>query len=101
MASRPNAGKGVQPLRPPAQEKCSRRRSTSRRLIDPTEGPRMISKEATQSTAGTAQARRRAAWLTGALLLIALALPAASPAALLTVGSPLSVPATLNTAENL
>jgi hypothetical protein len=36
-----------------------------------------------------------------ALLLAALALPAASSAALLTVGSPLSRPATLNTAEDL
>jgi hypothetical protein len=33
--------------------------------------------------------------------LLALMLPAASPAALTTIGSPLSVPATLNTAENL
>jgi hypothetical protein len=34
-------------------------------------------------------------------IVIALLLPAASPAAITTVGSPLSVPATLNTAENL
>ncbi|HEX5224605.1 MAG TPA: hypothetical protein VFW29_05690, partial [Solirubrobacteraceae bacterium] len=44
--------------------------------------------------------RRAICGLAGALA-VALALPAASPAALLTVGSPLSVPATLNTAEDL
>lgn len=39
--------------------------------------------------------------LSALLAVLALALPAASPAALMTVGSSLSQPATLNTAENL
>jgi hypothetical protein len=44
---------------------------------------------------------RRVARLLAATALLALLSPAASPAAITTFGSPLSAPATLNTAENL